>query len=124
MIKLIIPGEMPGMNEIIAAAKWHHMQYAEMKKTNTSIVAWPAKKLPKMGRVFLKITWYCKNRKKDPDNIAAAVKFIWDGLVEADVIKNDGWLENGGWSNKFEIDKENPRIEVKIKELETCGKHI
>lgn len=55
--------------------------------------------------------------RRDPDNIAAAVKFIWDGLVEAGVIPNDGWKENGGWSNHFEVDKDNPRIEVVIKEV-------
>ena len=35
-------------------------------------------------------------------------KFIWDGLVQAGVIKNDGWNENGGWSNHFEVDSKKP----------------
>ena len=116
-IKIIIPGEMPGMNEIIKAAKSHYGQYSKMKKANTELVTWIAKKTPKKKRVFLDITWYCKNKKRDPDNIAAAVKFIWDGLVEAGVIKNDGWNENGGWANHFEVDKDNPRIEIIIKEV-------
>lgn len=116
-VKIIIPGEMPGMNEIIKAAKSHYGQYSKMKKTNTELVTWVAKKVPKKERVFLDITWYCKNKRRDPDNVASAVKFIWDGLVEAGVIKNDGWSENGGWSNKFEVDKDNPRIEIIIKEV-------
>ncbi|WP_213997020.1 RusA family crossover junction endodeoxyribonuclease [Tepidanaerobacter syntrophicus] len=115
--KIIIPGEMPGMNEIIEAAKRHHMQYAEMKKENTRAVAWVSKRIPKKKRVFLNITWYCKNKKKDPDNIAAAVKFIWDGLVEAGVVENDGWEQNAGWANHFEIDKENPRVEIELEEI-------
>src|SRR5690554_4441987 len=98
---IIIPGEMPGMNEIIDAAKLHYHQYNNMKKNNTEMVTWAAKKISKKKKVFLDITWYCKNRRRDPDNIAAAVKFIWDGLVQAGVIKNDGWNENAGWSNKF-----------------------
>lgn len=118
MIKITIPGEMPGMNEIIAAAKSHYGQYSKMKKANMELVTW-VKKVPKKERVFLDITWYCKNKRRDPDNIAGGgVKFIWDGLVEAGVIENDGWKQNGGWSNKFEVDKDNPRIEVTIKEVE------
>lgn len=117
-VTIIIPGEMPGMNEIIDAAKSHYHRYNDMKQTNTDIVTWVAKKISKKKRVFLEITWYCRNRKRDPDNIAAAVKFIWDGLVQAGVIENDGWNENAGWANHFKVDKDNPRIEVKIKEVQ------
>jgi len=115
--KLVIPGEFPGMNEIIEAAKQHHMQYAELKKANTDAVAWAAKRIPRMEKVFLNITWYCKNRKKDPDNIAAAVKFIWDGLVLGGVIENDGWKQNAGWTNRFKVDKKNPRVEIELEEI-------
>jgi len=116
-MKIIIPGEMPGMNEIIKASKEHYGEYSKMKKANTQAVVWCSKKAPKMQRVFLDITWYAKNKRRDPDNIAAGVKFIFDGLVEAGVINNDGWNENAGWSNTFKIDKKNPRIEVEIVEV-------
>lgn len=119
-MKIVIPGEMPGFNEIIDAAKKgrrNYQPYSIMKKENTQIVTWVAKKVPKKKRIFLDITWYCKNKRRDPDNIASAVKFIWDGLVEAGVIKNDGWKENGGWKNSFKVDKDNPRIEVIISEV-------
>ena len=114
--KIVIPGEMPGMNKIIKAAKSHYGAYSKIKKDNTETVAWLSSKVPKKKRVFLEITWYCKNKRRDPDNIAAAVKFIFDGLVEGGVIENDGWRENAGWSNTFKVDKDNPRIEVIVKE--------
>lgn len=114
--KIVIPGEMPGLNKIIKAAKAHYHAYNKIKKENTEAVTWVANNLPKYSRVNLKITWYCKNRRRDPDNIAAAVKFIFDGLVEAGVISNDGWKENAGWSNKFKVDKDNPRVEIEIRE--------
>ena len=124
-MKIVIPGEMPGFNEIIAAAqqgkrtqgKKAYQAYGSMKKYNTDLVTWVAKKVPKKKRIHLDITWIAKDKRRDPDNIAAAVKFIWDGLVQAGVIKNDGWKENGGWSNQFKVDKDNPRIEVIIKEV-------
>ena len=115
--KLVIPGEFPGMNEIIAAAKSHPVAYAGLKKDNTEAVAWTAKKIPERKRVVLDIPWYCKNRRRDPDNIAAAVKSIWDGLVEGGVIENDGWGQNAGWANHFKVDKENPRVEIELEEI-------
>ncbi|AZO96157.1 RusA family crossover junction endodeoxyribonuclease [Halocella sp. SP3-1] len=117
-MKIIIPGEFPSLNEIIKKAKSHHMAYASMKKENTQLVQMIANRLPNMERVYLDITYYCKNRRKDPDNIAAAKKFILDGLVAAEVIPNDGWKEIDSWEEKFKVDKNNPRIEINIKEVD------
>lgn len=111
---------MPGFNEIVDAAKRgnrRYQPYNDMKRENTNSVAWMSKKIAKKKKIFLDITWIEKNRRRDPDNIASAVKFIWDGLVEAGVISNDGWKQNGGWTNRFEVDKDNPRVEVMIKEV-------
>lgn len=116
-LKIVIPGTMPGFNEIVKAAKSHYHAYNNMKQDNTDLVAWKSKKIPGKKKIFLNITWIEKNRRRDPDNIAAAVKFIWDGLVEAGVINNDGWNQNGGWSNHFEVDKNNPRIEIEVLEI-------
>lgn len=116
-IKITIPGELPDMNQIIKASKMHYGAYAKLKKENTEKVVWLAKKLPKMERIDLSITWYCKNRRKDKDNISGGgTKMILDGLVEAGVIKNDGWGEIGDISHSFKVDKLDPRIEVEIKE--------
>ena len=108
---------MPGLNKMNKAAKSHYHAYNNMKREYTELVMLVANKLPKMKRVKLNITWYCKNRRRDPDNIAAAVKMVWDGIVEAGVIPNDGWKENAGWSNEFRVDKNNPRVEIEILEV-------
>lgn len=59
--------------------------------------------------------WFCKDRRKDKDNICFAKKFIFDGLIQAGVIKNDGWNEVGDFNDRFYVDKDNPRVEVVIK---------
>lgn len=115
--KLIIPGEMPTLNEIIDAAKSHWAEYSRMKSDFTNLVALVAKKLPELDRVYLEITYFRKNQRYDPDNIAAAKKFILDGLVAAGVLPNDGWAQVAGWSESWEVDKDNPRVEVIIKEV-------
>ena len=120
--KIVIPGELPDTNTIITESKkgrgkWQ--PYNEIKQTNTNKVAWIAKSKikKKLNKINLEITWICKNKRKDKDNIMAGTKFILDGLVAAGVIKNDGWKEIGDISHKFKVDKDNPRVEVKIKEV-------
>lgn len=116
--KIVIPGELPGLNKIIDKSKTHWAAYSEMKKEHTNTIAWIAKtELEPMSRIELDITYYCKNRMKDPDNIAAGKKFIIDGLVEAEILENDGWKQIEGWNESFAVDKENPRVEVIIKEV-------
>lgn len=116
-LKIVIPGELPDLNTIIKASKSHYGAYSKLKKDNTNKVTWLAKKLPKMKCIDLEITWYCENKKKDKDNIAAGIKFILDGLVEAGTIENDGWKQINDFTHRFEIDRENPRIEVEISEV-------
>lgn len=123
MITLVLVGSFPSMNEIIAAAKKetnHYRPYAELKKIYTEVVEWTCKSQLKnihLERVDLKIIWYCKDKKKDKDNIIAGEKFIIDGLVNAGIIPNDGWKNIGSITHEFDIDVRNPRVEVQITEV-------
>lgn len=121
-MKLIIPGELPGLNEIIAESKkgrgrWQ--PYNDMKQEHTEKVAWIARSKIKreLGKVDLNIIWHCENRRRDKDNIMAGTKFILDGLVMAGTIKNDGWRHVGNISHGFVVDKSNPRVEVLLTEI-------
>lgn len=116
---MIVPGELPDLNQIIEASKQHWGQYSKMKKDETNYVAWIASASIKRHykKADIEITWCCKNRRKDKDNIMAGTKFILDGLVQAGVIKNDGWANVGDIRHKFRVDKQDPRIEVKITEV-------
>ena len=120
--KIVIPGELPDLNTIIAESKrgrgkWQ--PYNEMKQEYTNIVAWIAKSeiKKKLKKIDIEITWICKNRRKDKDNIMAGTKFILDGLVAAGSIENDGWKQIGDINHKFKVDKHNPRVEVEIREV-------
>ncbi len=117
MEKVIIPGEFPALNKIINKSKQHWAAYSQMKKEYTNKAAYIMNRLPKFNnKIDLTFYWYCKNRRKDKDNIIAGQKFIIDGLVKAGKIKNDGWKEIGDLIHKFEVDKKNPRVEIFIKQ--------
>lgn len=116
-MNFIIKGSLPTMNEIIDASKSHWTVYRRIKEEHTNLVAWCCKHLPPVKRVNILITWYCKNRRHDPDNVMAGQKFILDGLVTAGVLPNDGWDEIGSIYHSFKIDKKFPRIHVQLIEI-------
>lgn len=118
---ITIPGELPSLNEIIDESKKHYHAYNKIKTANTDKVTWVAKGNKTIGKANYIITWYCKDRKKDKDNIMAGQKFIFDGLVHAGVIANDNWKYIGDITHRFEVDKVNPRIEITIEEVEDNG---
>lgn len=108
---LWVPGPLPGMNELIAAAKGSGGRgagYARLKRTWTDVVQLLAKskKLPAFpGQVVLSFHWYERDRRRDPDNVAAGGrKLILDGLVAAGVLGGDGWRHVQGWSDRFDIE--------------------
>ncbi len=65
-------------------------------------------------RCRLDFEWYVKDRRRDPDNIAFARKFIMDGLVAANVLPNDTWQYVAGFRDSFAIDSQDPRVEIII----------
>ena len=119
IVELSITGELPGLNEIIDAAKSHFGAYATMKGIHTDAVCWLTMRAPRLTRpIEATITWYAKDKRRDPDNVMAGQKFIFDGLVKAGVIPNDTWQYIKGIKHRFEIDRKNPRVEVRVVEIE------
>lgn len=119
-MKVTIKGDFPGMNEFIKAnrvtrGRWNQGNSMKQKDQNSI-----AKQLPKWHTdkpVWIFYTYYCPNRKKDLDNISGYFhKVFQDALVQKKVIPNDNWRYIKGFSDTFYIDRENPRIEVEIKE--------
>lgn len=114
------PGRLPGLNEIIDAAKkgkGKYQPYAKMKDRYTSEIGWLAKKLPRYSRVNIIITWYEPNRRRDPDNVSGGQKFILDGLVAGGAIKDDSQRYINSIAHQFEVDRENPRVEIEVQEV-------
>jgi hypothetical protein len=96
------------MNEIIAAAKrGRGLGYAALKRTWTGCVHINAleQRLPKFpGRVVLEFRWLEKDKRRDPDNVAAGGrKLILDGLVKAGILQGDSWRYVSAWRDSFDV---------------------
>lgn len=120
--RLIIPGELMGLNEFINIQRTHPQAGNQAKRKNTARCKHATLAAIKQGLTIpvpttIRIIWYCKNRRKDPDNIAFAVKFILDGLVNAGALDNDGWDQVKRISHEFKVDSKNPRVEVLFLEV-------
>ena len=125
--KIVIPGSLPSLNELLAAERATkrggrgHSPGNDLKQASEMLIINAIRKQCPRARprppVYIHYAFYEKNRRRDLDNISgAAHKFIQDALVKAGILKNDGWAYIIGFDDKFELDKQRPRIEVVIEE--------
>lgn len=118
---LTIPSTLDGLNSYINAERTNRHKGAKMKRENEDIVLIAIRRCMRGVRierpVFMEYLWVEKDKRRDKDNIAFAKKFVQDALVKAGVLKDDGWRYVVGFSDRFEVDKDNSRIEVLIKEI-------
>jgi hypothetical protein len=107
-IEIWIAGKLPGLNDILGAAKSGNgagNAYARLKKEWTAYVAKiiSSCELEPAQSIFVDIRWIEQNKKRDPDNISTGKKFIFDGMVKSGFLENDGWKQIKGWNEKFEV---------------------
>lgn len=121
--RLTIPGRLPGLNEYIAAERSSRYQGNAMKQTEGRRVGLCIRQQLRGVRitrpVVMRYTWVEPDRRRDKDNISSfGRKVIQDALVRAGTLRGDGWAEIDGFSDVFQVDRDNPRIEVEIVEME------
>ena len=69
--------------------------------------------------IVIHYAFYVKDKRRDRMNIASAAdKSFEDALQKVGFIKNDGFNDVLNATFEFHVDKDNPRIEIKITEVE------
>ena len=121
-LNLVIKGRLSGLNEYTRACRNNKYAGAKLKKDNEKKVLAAileyCQNIKIEKPVHITYKWFEQNKRRDLDNIAFSKKYIQDALVKSGVLQNDGWQHVTGFSDEFYIDKDNPRIEVEIKEVE------
>ena len=116
--KLIISGRLPNLNDYTKANRTSPVVGNKMKQEQEEYIAgFITEQLDGVhfvGAVYLHFLWVEKDRNRDLDNICFAKKFILDALKKSDVIKTDGWKGVYGFTDDFDVDANNPRVEVYI----------
>lgn len=122
MATLIIEGQLPNLNDYTLACRTHRQAGAKMKKNAewmiTTFIRKQLKNVSFTNPVQLSFRWYEPNKRRDLDNVCFAKKFILDALVSNGIIVADGWKGVVGFTDEFFVDKDAPRIEVDIQEVE------
>lgn len=88
---------------------------AKLKREFTEFVAWTVKGKPIITKQSdFTFTWFVPDKRSDPDNIAFACKFIFDGLVEGGVLPKDSMRYVKSIHHLFELGP--PKVVVDIQE--------
>lgn len=120
MTKIIIPRELMDLNKFINLQRGNRYGGAKAKKDQTNLCTMYIKRAMAKGLkvtkfpIVVKFKWVMPNKRKDKDNIAFAKKFVLDSMQESGLIPGDGWKHIWGFEDSFEVDKDNPRVEIEI----------
>ena len=120
-MRAVIYGDFPGLNEFIKAnrtsrGKWNAGNAMKQRDQNLIVAQLPRWHTGKP--VWIRYRYYCRNRKKDLDNISGYFhKVFQDALVKKGCIDNDGWSFVKGFQDEFFVDRYRPRVEVEVLEI-------
>ena len=113
-----IPGRLPSYNEIQNLSRGKFGKYAVNKKKQDVqkriVQAIQDGQVPAYASADFTFIWYEPNRKRDPDNIISAKKFIFDALQAAGVIENDGWSHVCSIMDQWQVVPDNVGVWVDI----------
>lgn len=102
MNQCFIQGKFPTANEYIDACRRNRYQAAKMKRDAEQLVMLQARWLSAIKtRVRIRFVWHEENRKRDPDNVAFAKKFVLDALQKIGKLKNDNPTFIAGFHDAF-----------------------
>lgn len=121
--KIVIPGTFPSLNEYLHQCNRHPIEGNRCKQESQFAIEMIARSTMcgiKMNEpVKIHYTYYEPNEKRDLDNVSGFFhKVFQDALVKGKVLQNDGWKNIKGFTDTFHCDRENPRIEVELEEVE------
>lgn len=118
MIKIIIPGMPPSANKYLGNSHNYNIYRFDKKKWQRIILEASTQVIPKepIKKAIVEIKYYFPDgRKRDYDNY---IKFILDGLIRARILEDDNFRVITKLILTADVDRNNPRIEVKIFGLE------
>ena len=103
---LYIPGKLMGFNAYnnlsrAAGPGANRVKQSMQQEIGYHILA--AKLEPCTNKVDIDFIWYEASRRRDPDNIASAKKFVLDALVQYGILQNDKHDHVGNFTDTFHI---------------------
>lgn len=123
-----VEGFKSGLNELLGGRMYDHRtkKYRNPEKSRNDAICAKYIKLSKDLRgvkierpVIIHYSFYCENKMHDRMNVASAfIKSFEDAMQKCRILRNDGWDDVLTPTLSFDIDKQKPRVEVTIEEVE------
>ena len=116
-----IYGRFGTYNEYINACRKNIFEGAKMKCRDEELAMWNMSDVAEyhFKKVILHYRFFEPDKRRDKDNVFGyASKIIQDALVNLKVIDNDGWKQIENFTHDFFVDKDKPRIEVYIENVD------
>ena len=125
---MTVKGFKSGLNELLGGRMYDHRtkKYRTPEKSRNDAICAKYIKLSKDLRgvkierpVIIHYSFYCENKMHDRMNVASAfIKSFEDAMQKCRILRNDGWDDVLTPTLSFDIDKQKPRVEVTIEEVE------
>jgi len=94
---IFLPGRLPSLNEVIGKNRKNRYAGASLKKRTdralTLLIKASGMEPLGDGPYDVRCEWVEPNRRRDPDNIYSAVKFVLDAMQTAGILERDGWQQ-------------------------------
>lgn len=75
---------------LTANQRFHWQKKAEITKGVRAFAAYKCINLPFLDKCDVELTWYVNDkRRRDADNVVPTLKALCDGIVDADVVRDD-----------------------------------
>lgn len=75
---------------LTANQRLHWRKRAELTRQVRTATAYMASEIPELERCAVTLTWYVADkRRRDADNLVPTLKACCDGLVDAELVKDD-----------------------------------
>lgn len=122
--RFVVSAKLPSLNEYTRANRNHWATGGRMKAEIEEIIIWSIRCARNRGEVHpvhcpvhIEFVWHEKTRRRDPDNIFSAKKFLLDAMQTAGILEGDGQRHITGFTDWLVQDKAD-YVEVVIHESE------
>lgn len=132
MYKLTVKGFRHGLNAVLSGFKYDFKtrRFFNNEKRENDYICIDSIRKSEIRKIKIKkpivihyhIFW--KDRRSDRMNIASAFdKSFQDALQKTGVLNNDGWRDVINATFDFDVDRDDPRVEIVIEELDEGTDH-
>lgn len=119
-----INAKLPSLNDYINACRHNRYAGAKFKKDIESLIGFYITQAVKNGEIkpiqgsfILEFVWHEKYKRRDPDNVATAKKYILDALQVYGIIKNDSPKYVKGFTDSFVYGAPSDKVIITIWEV-------